>query len=382
MRWLSYSTLGIWGFLVAFWGRYWQGGPFLSSQENLQTQKYPEVLIIVPARNEEEHIAVSLKSLLNQDYQGTYRVVVVDDESTDTTRAQAFEIAKDYPALTVIEGKARPSGWSGKLWALHQGINARGHEIPENGFVLFTDADILHAPDHLDSLVKKALHERLDLVSEMVMLQCNNVLEKTFIPAFVYFFAFLYPFRKISNPDSIISGAAGGTVLLKKEILDRIGGVASIRGALIDDCTLAARVKRMGGHLYLGCSQQAWSLRSYDNIKEIWNMIARTAYVQLRYSPILLLLVLFGMLFIWFGPLVAAIKGKKSSRFAGISAYLIACATFIPTLKWFRLPLWRALPLPFIAFFYSLATLGSAYNHYFGKGVEWHQRTYDENHPS
>ncbi|QCE35604.1 glycosyltransferase [Acetobacteraceae bacterium] len=379
MRWLSYAVLGIWSFLITSWGKYWIGGPWLSYTNENFSESLPDVLIVVPARNEEEHVSISLKSLLNQDYSGKYTVLLVDDESTDRTRELANSIAKTNPSLKVLAGDPRPEGWSGKLWALHQGLVDPDINLSEDALVLFTDADILHASDHISSLVHKASQDNLDLVSEMVMLQCNSLLEKTFIPAFVYFFALLYPFRKVANPDSFIAGAAGGTVLLKKRTLDRIGGIASIRGALIDDCALAARVKKMGGRLYLGCSKQAWSLRKYENIKDVWNMISRTAYVQLHYSIILLFFVLCGMMLIWFAPLFFMLRGRGRTRIAGGLAYLMACCSYFPTLKWFGLSPWRSLPLPLIAFFYSLATVGSAYNHYFGNGVEWHQRTYSEN---
>ncbi|QHI95425.1 glycosyltransferase [Aristophania vespae] len=310
-----------WLYLIFCRGYYWVSGPWLEKVKGedaqLKLKKLPKVSIIIPARNEESSIEACLNSLLNQDYKGFYNIILVDDESEDATSAIAKVVPDPQKRLTIIKGAKRPDGWSGKLWAVYQG-QKKAFEIIENeDFVFLTDADIVHAPDHISSLVTKAEKNHLDLVSEMVMLNCTAFWEKLLVPAFVYFFALLYPFRKIADQQSSIAGAAGGTVLLRCEKLKAIGGIESLRQALIDDCTLGAYVKKAGGRLYLGMSRQAWSVREYNKLGDIWHMIARNAYVQLQFSPLRLLLAILGMSLIWIVPLMCFFFGKKKTRWVG-----------------------------------------------------------------
>ncbi|GAJ28932.1 glycosyltransferase [Acidomonas methanolica] len=373
---LGLAALGAWLKLVFAHGRFWRYGPVLTPAGALA--RSPEVAIVVPARDEAETIAACVESLLGQDYDGPVSVFVVDDRSGDGTGAIARAVPDPRARLTVIEGRDRPAGWSGKLWAVHQGVQAALERLGADAFILLTDADIIHDPAHLRTLVGKAQAERLDLVSEMVRLKCESAAERALVPAFVYFFAMLYPFARINDPASPVAGAAGGTMLVRRMALERIGGIEALRGALIDDCTLAAHVKRTGGALYLGHSELAWSKRPYEGAGDIWRMIARTAYVQLRYSPLLLLGTVLGLALVWFAPMGLALFGRGRARLFGALAWGLSMASFAPTLRRFGQPFWRALPLPLVAGFYMAATIGSAVDHHRGKGVRWKDRAYTE----
>ncbi|QDH25997.1 glycosyltransferase [Neokomagataea tanensis] len=370
------TSLGAWIYLSLFHGRFWQGGPMLAARETPPSP--PDIAIVVPARDEAESVKACLTSLLEQDYAGKLSVILVDDNSTDGTGELARSVADPLQRLTVLTGADRPEGWSGKLWAVHQGVQCALENVGQHGYILLTDADILHARSHLSTLVSKAREDNLDLVSEMVALNCESSAERFLVPAFVYFFAMLYPFARTANPSSKVAGAAGGTILLRRRALERIGGIEALKGALIDDCTLAAHVKRSGGRLYLGHSTQAWSIRPYQGAHDIWKMIARTAYVQLRYSPLILVGTIVGMALIWLLPVAFALFAKGRAKKIGLITYLLSCATFVPTLRRFELSLWRALPLPLVAAFYMAATIGSAINHHRGSGVEWKNRAYKD----
>lgn len=376
---MALFSLLAWLGLTFFHGQFWIGGPWL--RRGLKARRWknglPAVAVIVPARDEAASISACLSSLLGQDYQGRYHVFLVDDESTDGTGDIARRVPDPQGRLTVLDGKPHPAGWSGKLWAVGQGQEEALEFLPADGYVLLTDADIVHKEDHVSSLVERAQSENIDMVSEMVKLNCACFWEKVFVPAFVYFFAMLYPFRRIADPQSPVAGAAGGTVLIRRKMLEMIGGIQTLRDALIDDCTLGARVKEAGGRLYLGCSEQAWSIRTYQTLGEIWHMIARNAYVQLEFSPWNLLKALAGMVLIWFLPVRLLLFGRGKNRVVGGCAYALSCITFMPTLRWFNLSWWRVLSLPLVAAFYMMATVGSAVNHYRGKGVSWRGRSYE-----
>lgn len=355
-----------WAVLILGWGRYWQAGPSLAPAA--PPEPAPALDVVVPARDEAEGIEAALRSLLAQRYPGPLRVILVDDGSTDGTGAIARAIGDQR--LLVLDGRLRPAGWSGKLWAVAQGL-----ERTEAPLVLLTDADIVHEPQHLATLVAKLERDGLDLVSEMVELRCATLAERLLVPAFVYFFAMLYPFAWVNDPQRATAAAAGGTVLVRRRTLDRIGGIAAVRGALIDDVALARAVKR-GGRIWLGHSRLARSLRPYPDAASVWRMVARTAYVQLRRSPLMLLLCLVGMALVWLVPPAAALLGHGAARLLGLLAWAAMAATYLPTLRRFRLsPLWAPL-LPLVALFYMAATLGSALDHHRGRGVVWKRRAY------
>ncbi len=363
---LAALALLAWVYLATCRGGFWRDGERLAPGP---TVARPAVAAVVPARDEAEVVAASIGSLLGQDYAGGLRVVLVDDGSTDGTAA----IAPALPGagrLAVLEGTPRPAGWAGKLWAVQQGVAATDEDL-----VLLTDADIEHDPGHVAALVAQAERGGYDMVSEMVALNCESLAERALVPAFVYLFALLYPFSWVNDERRATAAAAGGTVLIRRRALERIGGIAAIGGALIDDVALAGAVKR-GGRIWLGHSALARSIRPYRGFADIWHMVARSAYVQLRYSPWLLLLTILGLALVFLVPPAAALFAHGAARACGVAAWAIMAVTFAPTLRRYRLaPLW-GLALPAIVGFYGAATIGSAIDHHRGRGVVWKQRAY------
>jgi len=328
----------------------------------------PDVDIIVPARDEAATIGAAIGSLLAQDYPGRLGVVLVDDNSTDGTAASAGAAAN----LRIIRGAAKPPGWSGKLWALNQGICVSSAPL-----MLLTDADIVHEPRHLASLVAQLEIGRLDFVSEMVRLNCSSFAERALVPAFVYFFQMLFPFARVNDPGSSVAAAAGGTVLIRRETLERIGGIEAIKGALIDDVALARAVKPQG-RIFLGHSRLALSIRPYPEFIDIWRMISRTAFTQLRHSGVLLILTMAALTLVWLAPLWSVVFGAGAARVCGLGACTLAAISYMPTLtRYQRSKLW-VLALPLIALFYMSATLGSAVNFWRGKGANWKNRAYQD----
>ena len=363
---LALLSLLAWVYLAAAHGGFWRDGERLSAA---RPTAFPPVAAVVPARDEAALVAASVGSLLGQDYPGPFRVVLVDDGSTDGTAA----IARALPGaerLTVLEGAPRPPGWAGKLWAVQQGVAATDEEL-----LLLTDADIAHDPSHLSTLVARAGRHGLDMVSEMVALNCASLAERALVPAFVYLFALLYPFAWVNNPRRATAAAAGGTVLIRRRALDRIGGIAAIKGALIDDVALATAVKP-GGPVWLGHSLLARSIRPYPGFADIWRMVARSAYVQLRHSPLLLVLTTLGLSLVFLAPPVAALLADGAARWLGLAAWVVMACTFLPTLGRFGLSAVWAPALPAIASFYLAATIGSAIDHHRGRGVVWKRRAY------
>jgi hopene-associated glycosyltransferase HpnB len=364
---LATVALVAWLYLVFAHGWFWRTGTQLRPARH---GRLPDVAIVVPARDEADVIGRSIASLLAQDYPGRLRVVLVDDGSSDGTAAIAAALVGAGQRLTVIAGAARPHGWAGKLWAVHQGVAAT-----DEALLLLTDADITHDPRHVATLVAQAERHGLDMVSEMVKLNCTSLAERALIPAFVYLFAMLYPFEWVCDPLRATAAAAGGTILIRRRALQRIGGIAAIGGALIDDVTLAQRVKR-GGRIWLGHSLLARSIRPYPGFADIWRMVARSAYVQLRRSPLLLVLTTIGLGWLFLLPPSAAILWQ--SRIA-LASWVLMAVSFVPSLRRFGLtPLWAPL-LPPIAAFYMAATMGAALAHHRGRGVVWKNRAYTEN---
>ncbi len=368
MTGLAALALVAWVYLDLLHGRFWQAGPVLP---NATPRLAPAVAVVVPARDEAAWVGRSVGSLLRQDYAGPLQVVLVDDASTDATAAVARALPQ-ADRLLVISGTARPSGWAGKLWAVHQGV-AR----TEAPWLLLTDADIEHDAGHLATLMAQAERSGADMVSEMVALNCTSLAERALIPAFVYLFQLLYPFAWVNDGLRATAAAAGGTVLIRRAALERIGGIAAIGDALIDDVALARAVKR-GGRIWLGHSTQARSIRPYPHAADIWRMVARSAYVQLNRSLLLLAGTVLGLTLLFLLPPLAAIFGHHAARWFGFAAWLAMTASFVPTLRRFGLWwLWAPL-LPAIAAFYMAATVGSAWDHHFGRGVTWKARSYAE----
>ena len=377
----AWSAAAAWIGLAVARGRFWDSRAD-RLQEPRAGERAPHVHAIVPARNEADVIARTLGALLSQDYPGRFDVTVVDDRSDDGTgdvaRGAIVRFRADDRAR-VLEGTARPEGWSGKVWAMAQGVrSASAQSAPEHWW--FTDADVEHAPDTLARLVATMEARERDLVSQMVALHCRSGWERLLIPAFVLFFRMLYPFAWVNDDRRKTAAAAGGCVLLRATMLRRIGGVERIRGELIDDCALAAAVKAEGGGLWLGLSTRSRSVRPYASLDTIWSMVARTAYTQLRYSPVALAGTVAGMLALYAVPPLAVVGGVASRRWdlavAGAAAWGIAGALYVPTLSLYRQPRWNALALPAAALLYMTMTVDSARRHARGSGGEWKGRSF------
>ncbi len=366
---VAFAGMAIWIYLIAAHGKFWLSRPELAP---VACVRGPRVDIVVPARDEAEVIGPVIASLLAQDYGAgspqSFKVTMVDDNSTDGTAERAGRA----PNLHILRGTPKPSGWVGKMWALEQGIAAGDAPL-----ILLTDADIEHEPRHLSTLVACLERSKLDMASEMVRLNCSSFAERALVPAFVYFFQMLYPFAKVNDTRSSIAAAAGGSVLIRREALERIGGIAAIKGALIDDVSLARAVKgRGGGAIFLGHSTLATSVRPYPGWVDIWRMIARTAFTQLRHSAWLLFGTLLGLSLVWLAPLAAALFGRGWVRVCGLAACALAVLSYLPTLLRYRRSFAWALALPLIALFYMAATVGSAIDEWSGAGARWKNRAY------
>ena len=360
-------------------GRFWDASA--NRLRDPDASANPAVHAVVPARNEADVIGRTVRSLLAQRYPGRFTITIVDDASEDATAdaARAAIAAGSHAhAARVVAGRPRPDGWTGKVWALHAGIEAARAHGPEPVFWWFTDADVEHDPDTLARLVATAHHDERDLVSQMVQLHCDSAWERLLIPAFVFFFRMLYPFAWTGDARRTSAAAAGGCVLLRAELLDRIGGIARIGGELIDDCSLAAAAKRAGGRLHLTLSTRSCSLRPYASLEPIWAMVARTAYTQLRYSPLLLAGTLGGMLLLYVVPPAATAAGVAARRrdvaLPGVLGWAAMSALYLPTVRLYRLPAWRALLLPAAGVLYAAMTVDSARRHARGRGGTWKGR--------
>ena len=361
-------ALLVWLVLVLGRGGFWLCRERDDRDQPPAPARWPSVVAVVPARDEADVIARSIGSLLAQDYPGPFRVVLVDDGSTDGT-AEAARAAPGAERLEVLAGAALPAGWTGKLWALEQGVRRAG--APD--YVLLTDADIGHAPDNLRALVARAEEGRCALVSLMARLSCGNVAERFLIPAFVFFFAMLYPFAWVARRDRALAAGAGGCMLVRREALERAGGIASIRREIIDDCALARRLKAQGP-IRLLLTERARSLRPYGGIGEIGRMVSRSAYAQLGYSPLLLAGTVAGMALTYLVPPGLAILGGGAARLAGLLAWLLMALAFQPMLRFYRVsPLW-GLALPAIGAAYTLFTIQSALQFWRGQGGMWKGR--------
>jgi len=374
-----------WVYLVAAHGGYWRTSQRLPRVSG-EPDAWPDVVAVVPARNEAAMLPVTLPALLGQDYPGVLAVIVVDDGSSDGTGEVAAGIAaKAGRPLRVISGTPPPDGerWAGKVWAMAQGLRAAG----PSDYVVFTDADIAwETPDTLRRLVAAAEGDDRDLVSQMALLRTATGWERVVVPAFVYFFAQLYPFRRVNVPGSRTAAAAGGCMLVRRGALDKAGGLAPIRGALIDDVALGRLIKSQRGRTWLGLSRQVVSVRPYPGLASLWQMVARSAYTQLRYSPAVLAGTLAGLLFLYALPAAGAITGLVAvlaggagtaalALGAGLAGWALMSLSYLPMLRLYRLSPLRAPGLPLIALLYGAMTADSARRHYAGRGAEWRGRT-------
>lgn len=379
--WIAAVSLVAWLWLLLCQGFFWRTDVRLPPRED--PGRWPSVCVVVPARDEAAVLPASLPSLLAQDYPGPAEVFLVDDGSTDGTGEVARALAAEHGGLplTITSLGEPPAGWTGKLWAVRHGIALTRAREPE--FLLLTDADIAHAPDSLRTLVAAAGSDgsgRFDLVSQMARLRVESGWERLVVPAFVYFFAQLYPFRRIGRAGSRTAAAAGGCVLLRADVAERARIPDAIRHAVIDDVALARAVKGAGGRVWLGLAERVDSVRPYPRLDDLWRMVSRSAYAQLRHSPALLAGTVAGLAVVYLVPPVALAVGLAAGNAAvavpGGLAWLVMTGTYLPMLRYYGLPFRLAPLLPFTAFLYLLMTVDSAVRHYRGRGAAWKGRTY------
>ncbi|WP_445520138.1 glycosyltransferase [Streptomyces sp. NEAU-174] len=416
--WIAAGSLAAWLWLLLGQGFFWRtdvtlprtgpegsGPPEPDGFGPPEPAIWPSVAVVVPARDESAVLPASLPSLLAQDYPGPAEIFLIDDGSSDGTGKLARELADEHGGLPLtVDSPGEPGpGWTGKLWAVRHGMalattrlaadrgDADGADRKDDGganrkgdggvdYLLLTDADIAHEPDSLRELVRAAETNGLDLVSQMARLRVVTYWERLIVPAFVYFFAQLYPFRWVNRPRGRTAAAAGGCVLLRREAAERAGVPEAIRQAVIDDVALARTVKRSGGRIWLGLADRVDSVRPYPRLGELWRMVSRSAYTQLRHNPLLLLVTVAGLAVVYLVPPAAVVAGVLTGRPAplalGAVAWALMAGSYIPMLRYYRQTLWLAPLLPLTALLYLLMTVDSAVRHHLGQGAAWKGRTY------
>ena len=376
---LGIISFALWAGLLLLRGGFWRADQRLDGTVADERRNWPRVVAVIAARNEAPTIARVIDSLLKQDYPGDFHIVLVDDNSDDGTAEKGRAAAGSCDRLGIIDGSLLEPGWTGKLWALNQGLEEAERISPEATYILLTDADIDHDPENLRRLVAKAENHRLDLVSLMVLLHCESPWEHLLHPAFVFFFQKLYPFPWVNDPDRPDAAAAGGCMLVRRTALERAGGVGSIRDRLIDDCALAARIKR-SGPIWLGLAEKVHSLRSYDRLRGTWKMVARTAFTQLNQSILALIGTVIGMSLLYLAPpavaLAGAAGGETAALLSGLAAWLLMAVAYRPTLRLYGQSGWLALLLPLAALLFTLMTVDSARRHWCKQGGSWKGRSY------
>jgi hopene-associated glycosyltransferase HpnB len=372
MTWLAFVPLAIWIYMLAGHGQFWRLRERDEQGEaDCKRTTWPSVVAVVPARDEALVIEETISSLLHQDYPGAFRIVLVDDQSTDQTAEKALSLGASG-RLEIVTGRPRPQGWTGKLWAMRQGFErACADHAPD--YILFTDADIAHAPKNLRHLVARAETEKRVLVSLMAKLWCKSRAEKLLIPAFVFFFDMLFPFAWVNDPARSTAAAAGGCLLAKRTTLEVAGGLDAVHNAIIDDCAIAKLLKPQGP-IWLGFTERAKSVRPYADMGAIRHMITRSAYAQLNYSVVVLLGTVFGMLLVFGAAPLLTIFGTGLARLEAATAWVLMTLSYVPMLRFYRLsPAW-ALALPLTAALYTLFTVESAVQFWRGRGGMWKGR--------
>jgi hopene-associated glycosyltransferase HpnB len=373
-------VVAIWLYLLAARGGFWLARPRDDDPLHgsvASASAMPAISAIIPARDEAACVGQAVTSLLQQTYRGDFDLILVDDQSRDGTAEVARQAAVAAGAggrLTVVPGRALPAGWTGKLWAQSQGVEFAEGRVQPPDYLLFTDADIVYAPDALASLVERAQAGGTVLTSLMVKLRCASFAERLFVPAFIFFFQMLYPFAWANDPRrATAAAAAGGCMLVRRDVLRDAGGMAAIRNALIDDCALA-KVLKTHGPIWLGLTERVHSIRAYPGVEDIRRMVARTAYAQLRYSPLLLAGTVFGLAITYLAPVALTLFATGLAQFLGLFAWLLMAFAFKPTLRFYGLSALWGLALPAIAALYMAFTLDSAYQHARGRGGMWKGR--------
>jgi len=369
MAWtyLALAAALIWfGILLLPW-RPWNTREVLNASSPPSEEDLSDITALIPARNEAEFI---IASLLGLGAQGNHlAIVLVDDQSTDGTAQAALRTAKRN--LRIIEGKPLPPGWTGKLWALEQGISH-----VHTPLTLLMDADIELKPGILAALRKKMIENGLQFISLMAALRMVSFWERLFLPAFIYFFKLLYPFHLSNSSNPRVAAAAGGCILLQTNVLKAVGGFRALRGAMIDDCALARRVKSLGFRTWIGLTHSARSLRPYNDLGTIWNMVARSAFSQLRYSSLLLLFCTVLMITAFWLPVMGLFFPETAARVIAAASLGAMMLSYLPTLTFYGLPRVFAVAMPFIGTFYLAMTWTSAFRFWLGKGAEWKDRSY------
>jgi hopene-associated glycosyltransferase HpnB len=367
-------AVATWVYLALARGDFWR-----TRERDVNTPaptSWPPVIAIVPARDEAESIALSIGSLIDQDYPGEFAIVLVDDESRDGTSALARDTAASRgkaERLTILPGKPLPVGWTGKLWAQSQGVAQAAQREPVSRYLLLTDADIVHAPDSLRTLVSEAEAGGLVLTSRMATLRCASLAERLLIPAFIFFFQMLYPFTWANDRKRAVAAAAGGCMLARRDALERAGGLSAIRDALIDDCALAQLLKCLGP-IRIALTQRVTSIRPYPDIADVGRMISRSAYAQLNYSPMLLAGTIAGLALIYLAPVLLALFSDGLTRIAGLACWIAMAFLFQPTLRFYQVSPVYGLLLPLIAAIYMWFTCVSALAYARGRGGMWKGR--------
>ncbi|MFE2182196.1 glycosyltransferase [Streptomyces sp. NPDC059455] len=421
--WIAAGSLAAWLWLLLGQGFFWRtdvrlprtgpdgsGPPEPDGFGPPEPAVWPSVAVVVPARDESAVLPASLPSLLAQDYPGPAEIFLIDDGSSDGTGKLARELADEHGGLPLtVDSPGEPGpGWTGKLWAVRHGMalattrlaadradrrdtdgadrkgeDGRDADRKDDGgvdYLLLTDADIAHEPDSLRELVRAAEANGLDLVSQMARLRVVTYWERLIVPAFVYFFAQLYPFRWVNRPRGRTAAAAGGCVLLRREAAERAGVPEAIRQAVIDDVALSRAVKRSGGRIWLGLADRVDSVRPYPRLGELWRMVSRSAYTQLRHNPLVLLMTVAGLAVVYLVPPAAVVAGVLTGRpgpsALGAAAWALMAGSYIPMLRYYRQTLWLAPLLPLTALLYLLMTVDSAVRHHLGQGAAWKGRTY------
>ncbi|MCZ6604757.1 MAG: glycosyltransferase [Alphaproteobacteria bacterium] len=384
---IGFIAVLAWVYLILFRGRFWRPTEGLDEHRPARAA-WPRVTAIIPARNEAEMIGVTIRSIAAMDYPGPFDVILVDDGSIDGTADAARAAIGDNDGnrfsearIEILGGSDLPLGWAGKLWAMRCGVEHAAARPDRADYYLFFDADIVHDRHVLRRLVDKAEGDDLDMVSQMVMLSAKGFWEALLVPAFVFFFAKLYPFAWVNRDDKSTAAAAGGCMLVRRGALERAGGLAAIRDRLIDDCALAGLIKARGregpGRIWLGWTAKSRSIRDYGGLGGVWQMVARTAYTQLEYRPLMLAGTLIGLALVYLaGPVLLALPlhGSTAAAILGAVAYAMSAASFVPHLRHYRRAPAYALLLPLAALLYAGMTIASALAYYRGRGGAWKGR--------